>query len=122
MSDQADNEAYDEDIDAFDEEYEEYEEDDRDDGFRRWGVLAGIGVAVVCIGLAVVLWFGREVFLAPVAEWLASATPTATQTLPPTATFTPPPPTPTEAPLPTETPTLAPPRHPAAGAAGGLRR
>jgi hypothetical protein len=112
MNDPVDNEAYDEDIEAFDEE-EEYEEDEGSEGFRRWGILAGIGVAVVCIGLAVVLWFGRETFFAPVAEWLASATPTATQTLPPTATFTPLPPTPTEAPPPSDTPPPAPPRQPA---------
>jgi hypothetical protein len=109
MTDQLDNEAYQEDQDNYEEDYdEEYE----GDSFRKWGIVAAIGAVVVCIGLVVVLWFGREVFMAPFANMIASATPTATNTLPPTATFTQIP-TATETQLPTDTPPAAPPRQPA---------
>lgn len=105
MSDQLENETYEEEGEEIEEEYE-------GDSFRKWGVVVGIGVAVLCVGLLVVLWFGKEVFLAPVAQWLASATPSPTQTLPPTATFTQFP-TPTETQLPTEAPSATPVRQPA---------
>jgi len=99
-----------------DDQVEEYyeEEDDYEEGpFRRWGVVIGIGIGVVCLGLIIILWFGRNTLLKPVAGLLASATPTATMTvppptptatftqaptLPPTATFTLPPPTAAPAP------------------------
>jgi hypothetical protein len=77
-----------------DDQVEEYydDEDDEEEGpFRRWGVVVGIGVGVVCLGLIIVLWFGRNTLLKPLAELMASATPTATMTVPPptlTATFT----------------------------------
>jgi hypothetical protein len=82
------------------EEYLEDEEEEYEEGaFRRWGLLIGIGIGVVCLGLIVVLWFGRDVFLTPVARLMASETPTSTNTLPPpTATFTA---------EPSETPTIA---------------
>jgi hypothetical protein len=106
MTNQLDNEAYQD----HGEEYEE--EEDEGDSLRRWGIIAGIGVGVLCVGLLVVLWFGKDIFLKPVAEYLASATPTATNTLPPTATHTPFP-TPTETQPPAEQPTATPPRQPA---------
>ena len=105
MTDQLENETYEEDN-------EDYVEEDEGDSFPRWGIVAGIGVVVVCVGLLLVLWFGRQVFMAPIAEYLASSTPTATNTLPPTATFTQLP-TATETQLPSDTATAAPPRQPA---------
>lgn len=105
MTDQLDHNAYQEEGEEFEEEYE-------GDSFRRWGLVAGIGVALLCVGLLLVLWFGRDVFLKPIAQYLASATPTATQTLPPTATFTSFP-TPTETQAPPDTPTATPVRQPA---------
>jgi hypothetical protein len=106
MTDQLENEAYEEHGDEYEEE--EYE----GDSFRKWGIIAGIGVGVLCIGLLVVLWFGKDIFMAPIAEYLASATPTATNTLPPTATATLFP-TPTETQPPADTPTATPARQPA---------
>jgi len=106
MTDQLDNDGYAEDYDEI------LEEEDDGNSFRRWGIVAGIGVVVVCVGLLLVLWFGRQVFMAPLAQWLASATPTPTNTLPPTATFTQLP-TVTETMLPTDTPTTLPPNQPA---------
>lgn len=106
MTDQLDHDAYPEEGEEFEEE--EYE----GDSFRRWGLVAGIGVALLCVGLLVVLWLGRDILLKPVAQYLASATPTATQTLPPTATFTLFP-TPTETQAPPDTPTATPVRQPA---------
>jgi hypothetical protein len=98
--------------DVYDEDGDEYDEEEDGSSFRKWGIIAGIGVAVVCVGLLVVLWFGREVFMAPIAQWVASATPSPTQTLPATATFTPFP-TPTETQAPAEPPTATPARQPA---------
>jgi hypothetical protein len=106
MTDQLDNEGYAEDYDEIVEE--EYD----GSSFRRWGIVAGIGVVVVCVGLLLVLWFGKQVFMAPIAQWLASATPTPTNTLPPTATFTQLP-TVTETMPPTDIPPAAPTSQPA---------
>ena len=106
MTDQMDEDGYAEDYD------EMLEEEDDSNSFRRWGIVAGIGVVVLCIGLLVVLWFGRPVFMAPIAQWLASATPSPTQTFPPTATFTQLP-TVTATLPPTDMPTSAPPSQPA---------
>jgi hypothetical protein len=105
MTDQLENEAYEEQGDEYENEYE-------GESLRKWGIIAGVGVGVICVGLLVVLWFGREAIMAPIAEYLASATPTATNTLPPTATATLFP-TPTETQPPADTPTATPVRQPA---------
>lgn len=105
MAKQLENEMYDENGD-------EYDEEDESGSFRKWGIIAGIGVAVVCVGLLVVIWFGREVFMAPIAQWMTSATPSPTQTLPPTMTYTPFP-TATETQLPAEIATAVPAQQPA---------
>jgi hypothetical protein len=90
-----------------DEEYdadEEYEESDGG-GWRKWIILAAIGIFVVCLGLALVVWAARDAILTPVAAMFASQTPTATVTKNPTATFTvTPSPSETLAPTASETP------------------
>ncbi len=92
-------------LEAIPQEEEEEEEAYEDNSLRRWGILIGVGFGIICLGMIVVLWLGRNLFLAPLMRALATSTFTPTETTaPPPATNTP---------LPvvvevTDTPTLAP--------------
>ncbi len=106
---------FDPEIEEFDEEYDDDEETEGDGG-RRWMIFAAIGVVVLCLGIAVVVWLARDTLLAPVAGLMATETSTATVTPVPTSTFTPmPSPTDTEMPTstiaPSPTPLMLPPNE-----------
>jgi hypothetical protein len=104
-------------------EYEEYIGEEAPEEFeyeevdavasRRW-ILIGATVAVlVCLGLAVVLWLGRESISTAVSGFIASSTPTLTATLPATATSAPKPTNPpTEPSVVSDTPEPTPDRAP----------
>lgn len=95
--------------DQVEEYYEDEEEEEYEPGsFRRWGIIIGIGIGVVCLGLIAVMWIGRKTLLAPLARLNATDTPLASNTPEIAATDTLVPPTPTLSVPDTETPAPSP--------------
>lgn len=93
---------------------EEFEYEEADSGAsRRWILIGAVAVVLVCLGLTVVLWLGRDSISTAVSGFIASSTPTRTATLPATATTAPKPTKPpTEPPAPMDTPEPTPDRMP----------